>query len=414
MNIETKDKLISEVYRRYTNGEITLEQREELIGRVNDKYIKENTFDITISINNNLLDKLDIFKEQVYEKYANGEITLEQREELIKKFKDEYIIEKATREEYRMSSFKKKYNYNPKDKSIIIDGEKYYVDLDINNPIMKIKDIKGNVKSNIRKLSSSIEDKDPLITLDNVFFKLKNSGRRDSVLKHEVGHLKSNAKVDNGCIKPELVKINFDAFLNNEVKKEIKNHPDKSENELKEIMKKEYIKLGITPASYNFDEAQKQRQKVIKSARKYINAMYISKKDKNNTHTNYKEIEADRYAVDHSSESDFKKGLREYNKYNKNTKQIKKEINARNSIRALNDMNKKEKKLYNKLDKKDKKTMLKMKKQNMKNEGKIIEDLDKKTIDDERKHRNISATDDYNIRSKALKDDIIKQTYKKK
>src|SRR5699024_8524985 len=44
---------------------------------------------------------------------------------------DSLYIEKQTREEYAKRRFKKKYDYNPKEKTITIDGEKYKVDANL-------------------------------------------------------------------------------------------------------------------------------------------------------------------------------------------------------------------------------------------------------------------------------------------
>ena len=81
------------------------------------------------------------------------------------------FTEKATREQYRLNAFKKKYKYDPKEKTIIVDGEKYKVDLDIKRKYITITD--GVTK--IKQACADINASDPIIYLDRDFFKLKNA-----------------------------------------------------------------------------------------------------------------------------------------------------------------------------------------------------------------------------------------------
>lgn len=94
---QEKDSLANVIYERYSIGEITLDEREDLLRELNNKYIKENTIKEKVDIDEDVLDKLRMFKEAAYEKYANGEITLEMREELINKatneFSEDIVIE---------------------------------------------------------------------------------------------------------------------------------------------------------------------------------------------------------------------------------------------------------------------------------------------------------------------------------
>ena len=85
MTKEEKNSLASIIYERYSVGEISLDERENLIKELNNKYIKENTLVEDFEIDEDVLDKLNMFKESVYDKYARGDITLETREKLITK-----------------------------------------------------------------------------------------------------------------------------------------------------------------------------------------------------------------------------------------------------------------------------------------------------------------------------------------
>lgn len=308
----------------------------------------------------------DDYKESVYDKYYSGEISL-----------DEFITEKATSEQYRMKAFKKKYNYNPKDKSIIVDGEKYYVDLDVNNPIMKIKDANGNFTTVARFTSANIMDDNGTINLDKNFFKLKNSGRRDAILKHEIGHVKSNAIKNNGKAESASIQTNYDAYVKetfNTAKsffKQLDIHM--TDKEIMSIIKQQLKDAGITQSTYEPTSAERKKQKVIREIRAYIEKKYTANRDAYNDHTNYKEIEADRYAANHSSDSNLKKGLREYNKYNKSEKSIKRQLKASGAPST------------------------------------------KEVVDASRKKITRGGNDDYELRAKALKDKKIKDNsaYKK-
>ena len=91
MTMKERDLLISVIYERCSCGEISIEERENLIDDVKEKYIRENTIIEDVEIDEDVLDKINMFKEAVYEKYSNGEITLEEREELIDRVQKEFI-----------------------------------------------------------------------------------------------------------------------------------------------------------------------------------------------------------------------------------------------------------------------------------------------------------------------------------
>lgn len=284
-----------------------------------------------------LYTNYDDIKESAYNRYYNGEITLEMREELINRatneFSDVFITEKATREQYRIKAFKKKYHYDPKDKSIIVDGEKYYVDLDVSNPVANIKDGNGNLVSSLRYTSANVNNEDGTIVLDANFFKLKNSKRRDAMLKHEIGHIKRNSLKESEKIDQPTVQLNYDAYVKEmftKLKSAIK-PLGLSDKEILSIIKSQLKEMGITRSSYEPTSAERKKQKNIREIRSYIEKKYTSKRDVYNDHTDFKEIEADRYAVDHSSERDFKKGLKEYTKHAKSKKSIKKQLKAQGS-----------------------------------------------------------------------------------
>lgn len=98
MTKETRKTIVDALYDRYANGEISLEQRELLIRKANSMYTVTESVDNTDEETNAVAEerpldptqKYNMFKESVYQKYKNGDITLEMREELLQKARDKF------------------------------------------------------------------------------------------------------------------------------------------------------------------------------------------------------------------------------------------------------------------------------------------------------------------------------------
>lgn len=97
MTKETRNALISKLYENCKIGEISVNQRDILIEKVNKEYELENDInneknsddsDIT-TVMENVSDKYNKIKNTVYKKFINNEITLEQREVLLEKARDD-------------------------------------------------------------------------------------------------------------------------------------------------------------------------------------------------------------------------------------------------------------------------------------------------------------------------------------
>lgn len=170
-------------------------------------------------------------------------------------------VEKKTREEYRMEKFKKKHDYNPKDKTIKIDGKVYALDDDIHNPIISGRDQNGNIIRKNRVTAINKAETPPKLYLDDSFFKLKNNKRRLGISEHEIGHVKFN-----------------DLDTNQEYKSKNINSPKRD------------------------------------SAKRKLKSFENPDDD---SHTKVSEFEADLYAISKVSKNDFKKALREYNKHSR-------------------------------------------------------------------------------------------------
>ena len=94
-----RDRLVDEFYNRYTNGEISRNQRELLITKVNSMVDMSSFMESATKIEHRsipideLKAKFDAYKTRLYEDCSNGVITVEQREYLILKAKDKIFME---------------------------------------------------------------------------------------------------------------------------------------------------------------------------------------------------------------------------------------------------------------------------------------------------------------------------------
>ena len=91
-----RDRLVDEFYNRYANGEISINQRELLITKVNSEMdissFMESTSKPFMSMEDRK-EKLDAIKDRLYSDWKSGKITLEQREELLLRAKDTILME---------------------------------------------------------------------------------------------------------------------------------------------------------------------------------------------------------------------------------------------------------------------------------------------------------------------------------
>ena len=275
---------------------------------------------------------------------------------------DFLLLEKATREEYRKRSFKKKYNYEPSkedpDVGTITDkqGKKYRVDMrnkkkdmaEVNfkdkdgnwitdkngKPIskkfhtMEVSDGKGGKQTQIRQTAADVHDDDSTVFIDKNFWKLKGSHkneRRDAILQHELGHQNlhnispNNKTVDKDKRHYDVAKnlirgstkdaTGIDLDSDKDLKKAIDQHPtyghlpEKFKPSVKSVRNAEYRSV-IHPdyeksATKNKDEINK-RLKDLNTAKKF---------ETNAQHAHAYEFEADRYAANRTSERAVKKGV---------------------------------------------------------------------------------------------------------
>ena len=126
-----------------------------------------------------------------------------------------YMTEKATREQYRIKAFKKKYNFvpdkgDPTQGTITVDGKTYRVDMDIRNKKMNVKFPDGRCKTISRRTSAIDSFPEPIIHLASDIFKGKKAEHARSDLQHEIGHINlhlKNANISNNVSKKELMEV---------------------------------------------------------------------------------------------------------------------------------------------------------------------------------------------------------------
>lgn len=255
-----------------------------------------------------------------------------------------YYTEMKTREEYAKQKFKKKYDYDPKTKTIKgPDDERIKIDMDTKNPTMKVTNVSGKEVPEKRRTSSDALSEEPKINLDDRFFKLKNQKRRDAILQHEIGHTKLHSLNSS---KPELKTKDagndiVDNIVDNLGKNLIKtNTASKEEVEKMKKTGSLNIRKNQMLKKYEKDmDENKESSKLRKSAYdkfkkdeenyKYYKPRKLNSDEENkkenrrkpssmtDVHTSAKEFEADRYSANKVGKSELKKALRESYKMNK-------------------------------------------------------------------------------------------------
>lgn len=283
----------------------------------------------------------------------------------------EVFTEKLQREKYVVDQFKRDYKYDPKDKTIVVDGNKYKVDLEYNKYIADADEY-GKIPRQTLS-ANSVDKKVPTkIILDKGFFELKNNARRRAVLQHEIGHARMMSagsedragKSDN--VNSRTLKNNFN---NN------KEFPSLYKSAFKSITKP-------VKADKNDPEAKKEETRRM-NMRADLSRKSAKKVPANNTNPHFSapEVEADAYAVHRTSSSDLKKGLREAMRKATKDKSIIK--SAKGEYKAMDDEKEPVRKKW------------------IRGRG---AGLSKDELNDARKQLNIQNAEDYKLRMKALKD----------
>lgn len=325
-------------------------------------------------------NKYNIIFEELQNRVDSGELTIEDAEIINDLAYDKYFVEKKTREQYRIDSFKKKYNFKPdkpgaKTGTITVNGEDYPVDFN-----------KDNAHTGAYTLGTNGK-----IIISDDFFKLKGSKkneRRDAILNHEIGHIKlhslnpDSTKLDKSKMSSKTYKKIADSFFRMNGY-----DPDYLSKKDKKVISGEDYK----PLKYNLKSLSNSKKQRNERDESWKNAEKYGGK-KVGSHLNAMEIEADRYSANKTSSSALKKGLRNVYTIGK---------------RSFSD----QKKFVNGVNKEIR--------SNLKENGKAGEyknyKINKGTFSDEerkliKKDNNIKTTSEYNARSKALKDKKLIQS----
>lgn len=239
------------------------------------------------------------------------------------------LNEKKTREQYARESFKKKYKYEPskEDPNIgtITDksGKKYKVDMRKNNT-MNIGGV--DIK---RQTMADLSSNDSQINLDKNFFKLKGSNkgeRRDAVLQHEIGHQNlhnmnpENKTVDkknrNMSVYKNTVKnMVKDQYMGADISKDSPGFSKKENHDIrKQINDGDGMAAKYASSVSKDKEESKQRRADQATAKKF---------EKQSSHANAEEYEADRFSANRTSSSAVKKGVRNAYKVMRSDKDFK-------------------------------------------------------------------------------------------
>lgn len=292
--------------------------------------------------------------------------------ESINDYIESYYIEKKSIREYRKDRFKKKYDYDPKSKTIKdgTTGKRIEMDLDTEKKTTKITDPNtGDLIKYKRSTAMDTFSDNPRIILGRNFFDVKGSDVRNWALNHEIGHTKLHSfSSSDDSLKSfkALEKMIVDMetkTIENEMKKgttkrKIQAYFNSPQyNNIKTSLINKYIKGMISAKSLKYEIRDNILNKLdeIKESNK--------KAGKPKYQPNFKEIEADQYANNTSKggsknmkrallrsykavkrqmvrDHESKEKIKEYNK------SANKDINARVKLAKSNTLSKSEKGIY--------------------------------------------------------------------
>lgn len=274
------------------------------------------------------MDELD----DILNESTDEEIFIESMEELFE--------EKASQLEYNIRRFKEKYNFNPKDSTIIVDGHKYKVDMRFNDPISYIKGVGASENlGTSAKIDGGSIDTTP-ITLSKSFFMLKDDSRRAAVLQHEIGHLKLHSKnpknphTDKKTISRNLSTTDSKYYVRYRTQKLRREDPSINKQEIRHTLKddpsvqkrlKNNKELAAQSSATKSEEAERDK------LRKRATELSSTKNPLAGKHLNPVEIEADRYAANKVGERPLKRALRESYKKGRSDKPMV--LEDKNAIR---------------------------------------------------------------------------------
>ena len=339
---------------------------------------------------------------------------------------EELFEEKASQLEYNIRRFKEKYNFNPKDSTIVVDGHKYKVDIKIKDPIAYVQGDDLNFgyvtqRTDSAHTNGTSVDSTPIVLGKN-FFMLKDDKRRAALLQHEIGHQKLHPRsLDN----PHLDKRKISSRPVRDECRDVLRSYNKTLGFMNKDDRREYLKNSDIGQRVLYHQKEKLKRSTANpkeqldrnKARDAANKNVARKNNQNmSDHINAKEIEADRYAANKVGERYVKRGIREsYKQSRKHQNSDPKNLAINKTIKQVN----RDKSIDKDNEDDVRKAVGSTYRDNLKNENlKAIEDRkdiksdygkgELKNMDKQRNkelrqsHR--EDTLDYKVRSKALKD----------
>ena len=219
-----RDRLVDEFYNRCSNGEISINQRELLITKVNSEIdissFMESTKEPSMSMKERK-EKFDDIKNRLYTDWKNGKITFEQREELVLKAKDKLLMEN-----------------NP-----VLENELVYTEGALSKVVEFFEECIKKIRTFIFTCLTKIKE----------FFTKSENKKLEQDIKHALSTNKSfaNTRVE----LPDIYKINN---YNDQARQEIKNAKSvddcekikkKYEDNIKNVIKIGAITLTIAAAA---------------------------------------------------------------------------------------------------------------------------------------------------------------------
>lgn len=221
----------------------------------------------------------------------------------------------------RKSKFMEKFHYDPKKKTIEVNGRKFKVDLDTDKKTVEIKTLTGKTVTKLRYTAAYTDMRDPLIVFDSMFFRIRGEKSREAVLQHEIGHTRMHGLNPIGKHRDRA----FAYKGTIEDKAQYRQDPEKltdddREKLCKKLLRKPVVRLWLISGS---KEVPKEVRDEI---RETLNQYSLG------GHSCPMELEADRYAANQTSERAMISALKqlgaiEFKDYEKDTKEyVKKRL----------------------------------------------------------------------------------------
>ena len=257
---------------------------------------------------------------------------------------NDLFLEMKSKKEYRERAFKKKYDYDPKTKTIEVNGKRVNVTFNAKN---NKRDYLTGEKSPAGSYMTINTHGRPTMNISpDSLYKSKNNKRVDAIVQHEMGHGRLHQrKLDSSTLdRSMLPKQNRIVGYRTDKNDNTVRIADRSAEEYREQYKdiclkeyKEYVKKKtgknppITHLPRELEKFAEMYEKRYGSASSNAEKIELREQfrnkvfkyvDKHVDHANIHEFEADRYAANKVGASEMNKALRgEYKQARKNTKE---------------------------------------------------------------------------------------------